>query len=182
MLIKPCSADSDTRNVAKLFFISLKAQLFVFLLDFYTYLWLHIDLFVGVLLLFKSLYLCFICAKAQLFVFHVYIWLNLYFFVQNLSENLAKLLSYLWKPNCLYLPPTQQTIICLLVHFSQKRLTIICLFPLNLLPEKFPQYRNGSNGLPRIEYGDSALLCGYFESGGGPSLYLRSVKLSIMAS
>ena len=80
MLIKQCSADSDTRNVAKLFFISLKAQLFVFLLDFYTYLWLHIDLFVGVLLLFKSLYLCFICAKAQLFVFHVYIWLNLYFF------------------------------------------------------------------------------------------------------
>ena len=75
-------------------------------------------------------------------------------------QNLAKLFSYLWKPNCLY--PPQQTIICLFVHFSQKRHTIICLFvrfshkrctiisvfALNLLPQKFPQYRNGSNGFP----------------------------------
>ena len=88
--------------------------------------------------------------------------------MQEVGNNLAKLFSYLWKPNCLF--PPQQTIICLFVHFSQKRRhTIICVLALNLLPEKFPaspQYRNGSNGFPRIEYGDSALLCGYFENGG----------------
>ena len=88
--------------------------------------------------------------------------------MQEVGNNLAKLFSYLWKPNCLFSP--QQTIICLFVHFSQKRRhTIICVLALNLLPEKFPaspQYRNGSNGFPRIEYGDSALLCGYFENGG----------------
>ena len=44
------------------------------------------------------------------------------------------------------------------------------------------QYRNGSNGFPRIEYGDSRYFADISRAEAPPRLYLRSVKLSIMAS
>ena len=86
MLIKQCSVESDRRS-CQTFFISLKAQLFVLLLDLYSYLfsYLYSDKFLF-LLDQIGVHFKYICALS----------------VQNLSEHLTNYSLYIWKPNCLY--------------------------------------------------------------------------------
>ena len=100
------------------------------------------------------------------------------------SETILQNFFHIFESPIVCFPPSR-LLFAFLCTFLRSAAIQLFAFLLSTFFQKFPaspQYRNGSNGFPRIEYGDSALLCGYFESGGGPSLYLRSVKLSIMAS
>ena len=151
MLIKQCSAESD-RRPCQTFFISLtfviylKAQLFIFF-GFLPILQLHIILYLFVQNL--SVYFTKPTSYESSIVCAWFVCIQLYLYFLCAKPLRVSCQTFFISVKAQLFVSLQQTIICLFVHFSQKRHTIICVFALNLLPEKFPQYRDGSNGLPK---------------------------------
>ena len=96
------------------------------------------------------------------------------------QKNLVKLFPYLWELNCLY--PPARLLFAFLCTFLRSAVQLFGFLPQPSPWKVSSQYRNGSNGFPWIEYGDSRYFADTWRAEAAPRLYLRSVKLSIMAS
>ena len=118
--------------------------------------------------------------KSNAFPVHTSLYLDPSFICSNLSKNLVKLFPYLWELNCLY--PPARLLFAFLCTFLRSAVQLFGFLPQPSPWKVSSQYRNGSNGFPRIEYGDSRYFADTWRAEAPPRLYLRSVKLSIMAS
>ena len=139
MLIKQCSADSDTRNVAKLFFISLKAQLFVFLLDldFYTYIFVVVYRFICRCSSLVQILVCISCVYLIKFVC----------FLRKISQRILPNLFHICESLIVCIsPPAGRLLFVFLCTFLRNASQLFAFFPSTFFQKSFHNTEMGLMG------------------------------------